>query len=153
MLFRSFVIVRLVRNRKGSAKILLTTFVVFPIVSFYLIAGGVFGLEEVKTHQWGGLTLTLVIASVGILVSFPIGILLALGRQSNLRVISFFSTIYIEFIRAVPLITILFMASFVLPLFFTGGVDFEDRKSTRLNSSRVVISYAVFCLKKKKTQH
>ena len=120
-----FVIVRLVRNRKGSAKILLTTFVVFPIVSFYLIAGGVFGLEEVKTHQWGGLTLTLVIASVGILVSFPIGILLALGRQSNLRVISFFSTIYIEFIRAVPLITILFMASFVLPLFFTGGVDFD----------------------------
>jgi len=120
-----FVIVRLVRNYKYSAKVLLTTFVVFPIVSFYLIGGGVFGLEEVKTHQWGGLTLTLVIASVGILVSFPIGILLALGRQSNLRVINFFSTIYIEFIRAVPLITILFMASFVLPLFFTGGMDFD----------------------------
>jgi general L-amino acid transport system permease protein len=120
-----FVVVRLARNFRHGSRVLLITFIAFPIVSFYLISGGVFGLEEVKTHQWGGLMLTLVIASVGILVSFPIGVLLALGRQSNLRVINFFSTIYIEFIRAVPLITILFMASFVLPMFFAGGVSFD----------------------------
>lgn len=120
-----FVIVRLVRNYQYKNKIFLAMIIAFPISSFYLISGGVLGLEVVETHQWGGLMLTLVIASVGIIISFPIGVILALGRQSNLRVINFFSTIYIEFIRAVPLITILFMASFVLPLFFTGGVDFD----------------------------
>ena len=120
-----FVIVRLARNYRYKNKVFLAMIISFPIVSFYLIGGGVFGLEVVKTHQWGGLTLTLVIASVGIIISFPIGVILALGRQSKLRVITFFSTIYIEFIRAVPLITILFMASFVLPLFFTAGIDFD----------------------------
>ncbi len=120
-----FVIARLVRNYQHKSRFFLAMIIGFPIASFFLIAGGVFGLEEVETHQWGGLMLTLIIASVGIIISFPIGVMLALGRQSDLKVINFFSTIYIEFIRAVPLITILFMASFVLPLFFTGGVDFD----------------------------
>ena len=73
----------------------------------------------------GCLLLTLIIASVGIIISFPIGVVLALGRQSDLRVIKLFSTIFIEFIRAVPLITILFMASFVLPLFLESGTNFD----------------------------
>jgi general L-amino acid transport system permease protein len=65
------------------------------------------------------------VAVVGIIASFPIGILLALGRQSEMRVIRFFCIIYIEFIRGVPLITILFMASVVLPLFFTEGMTID----------------------------
>jgi len=79
----------------------------------------------VETSKWGGLLLTLVIASVGIVMSFPIGILLALGRQSKLPIIKSLSVFYIEFVRGVPLITVLFMASVVLPLFFPEGVNFD----------------------------
>ena len=120
-----FVIVRLVRNYKHKTRVILSLIVAYPIVSYVLMAGGFGLLPVVETHQWGGLLLTLVIASVGIIVSFPIGVVLALGRQSDLRVIKLFSTIFIEFIRAVPLITILFMASFVLPLFLESGTNFD----------------------------
>ncbi len=120
-----FVIVRLVRNYKHKTRVILTLIVTYPIVSYVLMAGGFGLLPVVETHQWGGLLLTLIIASIGIIVSFPIGVVLALGRQSDLRVIKLFSTIFIEFIRAVPLITILFMASFVLPLFLESGTNFD----------------------------
>ncbi len=120
-----FVIVRLVRNYKQKNRVILAMIVTFPIVSFILMAGGFGLLPIVETHQWGGLTLSLIIASVGIIVSFPIGVVLALGRQSDLKVIKLFSTIFIEFIRGVPLITILFMASFVLPLFLESSTNFD----------------------------
>ena len=120
-----FVIVRLVRNYKHKTRVILSLIVAYPIVSYVLMAGGFGLLPVVETHQWGGLLLTLIIASIGIVVSFPIGVVLALGRQSDLRVIKLFSTIFIEFIRAVPLITILFMASFVLPLFLESGTNFD----------------------------
>ncbi|MDC0932230.1 amino acid ABC transporter permease [Arcobacteraceae bacterium] len=96
----------------------------FPIISFLLLYGG-FGLEIVPTSKWGGLLLSIVIAFVGIVVSFPIGILLALGRQSNMPIIRSISIIYIEFIRGVPLITLLFLSSVILPLFFPEGTDFD----------------------------
>ena len=120
-----FVIVRLVRNYKHKNRVILSMIVTFPIVSYILMAGGFGLLPVVETHQWGGLTLSLIIASVGIIVSFPIGVVLALGRQSDLKVIKLFSTIFIEFIRGVPLITILFMASFVLPLFLESSTNFD----------------------------
>jgi general L-amino acid transport system permease protein len=120
-----FVIVRLVRNYKQKNRVILAMIVTFPIVSFILMAGGFGLLPIVETHQWGGLTLSLIIASVGIIVSFPIGVVLALGRQSDLKVIKLFSTLFIEFIRGVPLITILFMASFVLPLFLESSTNFD----------------------------
>ena len=120
-----FVIVRLVRNYKYKNRVILSLIVAYPIVSYILLGGGFGLLPVVETHRWGGLLLTLVIASVGIIVSFPIGVVLALGRRSNLRVIKLFSTLFIEFIRAVPLITILFMASFVLPLFLESGNNFD----------------------------
>ena len=120
-----FVIVRLVRNYKYKNRVILTLIVTYPIVSYVLMAGGFGLLPVVETHQWGGLLLTLIIASIGIIVSFPIGVVLALGRQSDLRVIKLFSTLFIEFIRAVPLITILFMASFVLTLFLESGTNFD----------------------------
>ena len=120
-----FVIVRLVRNYKYKNRVILSLIVAYPIVSYILLGGGFGLLPVVETHRWGGLLLTLVIASVGIIVSFPIGVVLALGRRSDLRVIKLFSTLFIEFIRAVPLITILFMASFVLPLFLESGNNFD----------------------------
>ena len=120
-----FIIVRLVRNYKQKNRVILAMIVTFPIISYILMAGGFGLLPIVETHQWGGLTLSLIIASVGIIVSFPIGVVLALGRQSDLKVIKLFSTIFIEFIRGVPLITILFMASFVLPLFLESSTNFD----------------------------
>ncbi|MDR6670611.1 amino acid ABC transporter permease [Rhizobium sp. 1399] len=104
--------------RKGLNAILL--FVVLPIVSFVLLYGG-FGLEIVDTPLWGGLMVTLVLSFVGIVVSFPVGILLALGRRSHMPVIRMVSIIFIEVVRGVPLITVLFMASVVLPLFLPAG--------------------------------
>ncbi|MDC1385796.1 amino acid ABC transporter permease [Candidatus Thioglobus sp.] len=120
-----FVIVPMVKHYKHKNRVTLSLIILYPLVSYVLIAGGFGILMPVSTDQWGGLLLTLIIASVGIIVSFPIGVLLALGRQSNLKVIKLFSTLFIEFIRAVPLITILFMASFVLPLFLESGNYFD----------------------------
>ena len=98
--------------------------VVFPILSFILLTGQ-FGLETVDTPLWGGLLVTLVVAIVGIVVSFPLGILLALGRRSDMPIVRMFSVIFIEFWRGVPLITVLFMSSVMLPLFLPDGVSFD----------------------------
>jgi general L-amino acid transport system permease protein len=98
--------------------------VVFPILAFILLTGQ-FGLTPVETSLWGGLLVTLVVAIVGIVVSFPLGILLALGRRSNMPIIKMFSIIFIEFWRGVPLITVLFMSSVMLPLFLPEGVNFD----------------------------
>jgi len=100
-------------------------FVVFPVVSFYLLNGGVFGMPRVPTEQWGGLMVTLIISLVGIICSIPIGILLALGRQSKLPIIKTLCVMFIELWRAVPLITVLFMASIMLPLFMPSGTTID----------------------------
>ncbi len=99
--------------------------VVYPIISYFLLAGGAFGLRVVPTEQWGGLLVTLIISVVGITLSFPMGIVLALGRQSNLPIIKTVCVMFIELIRAVPLITILFMASVMLPLFMPQGTTVD----------------------------
>ena len=99
--------------------------VVLPIVSYFLIAGGVFGLAPVPTEKWGGLTVTLIVSIVGITGSIPIGILLALGRQSSLPIIKTFCVLFIELWRAVPLISVLFMASVMLPLFLPQGTTID----------------------------
>ncbi len=96
----------------------------FPIICVYLFSGGA-GLTNVETRLWGGLFLTLVIAGVGIVLSLPIGVLLALGRRSKLPIVSLLSTIFIEIWRGVPLITVLFMASNMFPLFMPEGVNFD----------------------------
>jgi len=84
-----------------------------------------FGLQRVETQQWGGLLVTLVVSITGIVTSLPIGILLALGRRSEMPVVRTLSVIFIEVIRGVPLITILFMSSVMLPLFLPPGVSFD----------------------------
>ena len=101
------------------------------VASLVLMVALLYGLGEatplapVSTSVWGGLLLTILLAVVGITMSFPIGVALALGRRSGLPVVRILSTAYIELIRAVPLITILFMADLLLPLFLPGDIDVD----------------------------
>ncbi len=93
-------------------------FVVMPAASLILLLGWpLIGLEKVPTTSWGGVLVTVVVSAVGIVFSLPIGIVLALGRRSRMPAVRLFSVIFIEFVRGVPLITVLFMASVMLPLF------------------------------------
>jgi general L-amino acid transport system permease protein len=93
-------------------------FIVLPILSYVLLGGmPLIGLTSVPSSLWGGILVTIVVATVGIVVSLPLGILLALGRRSEIPVIKLFAITFIEFVRGVPLITVLFMASVMLPLF------------------------------------
>lgn len=108
--------------RRGSAAVLMLT--LFPAAAFVLLSGGP-GLVEVPTSRWGGLLLTMVIAMTGIVVSLPLGIVLALGRRSELPVVRMLCVVFIEFVRGVPLITVLFMASNVLPLFMPQGLAID----------------------------
>ncbi|MEG4043703.1 amino acid ABC transporter permease [Microcoleus sp. Pol17_C1] len=97
----------------------------FPIV-LWLIKGGL-GLSEVSTNDWGGLVLTLFLAVISIVLSFPLGVLLALGRQSSLPVVRLLSTLYIEIIRGLPLIGILFLGQVMLQLFLPPEYPKLDR--------------------------
>ncbi|MFG0380168.1 amino acid ABC transporter permease [Pseudomonas sp. zbq_18] len=98
--------------------------IVYPLLAFWLLHGGM-GLETVPTSRWGGLMLTLVIAAVGIAGALPLGILLALGRRSEMPAIRVICVTFIEFWRGVPLITVLFMSSVMLPLFLPEGMHFD----------------------------
>jgi general L-amino acid transport system permease protein len=91
-----------------------------------LMFGGVYGMALVRTTEWGGLPLTLGLAVIGLAAAFPIGILLALGRRSSLPAVRMMSVAYIELIRGVPLITVLFMASVLFPLFLPQGVTINN---------------------------
>lgn len=95
-------------------------FILF-LISLLLIGGGL-GLKEVSTSQWGGLKLTMLMAVVSIVLCFPLGVLLALGRQSKLPVLRGFCIGYIEIIRGLPLISILFMGQVMIPMFLPEGV-------------------------------
>ncbi len=92
---------------------------------FALMYGGFAGMKYVATDSWGGFPLTVILTLLGIGVSTPIGIVLALGRRSKLPVVRFLSTGYIELVRGVPLITVLFVASFVFPLLLPSGVRID----------------------------
>jgi general L-amino acid transport system permease protein len=105
-----------------SALYLLTA---FPVLAVILLHGGAFGLSLVTTDLWGGLLVTLVVASAGIAGAFPIGVLLALGRRSRMPAVRLLSISFIEFVRGVPLITVLFMASVMLPLFLPQNIDID----------------------------
>ncbi|CAM3433332.1 amino acid ABC transporter permease [Paraphotobacterium marinum] len=110
---------------KTPNKIKIFSILTYPILSFIILYGGFLGLVKVDTHLWGGLLITIVIAVSGIIVSLPLGIILALGRRSKMPIIRSISIIYIEFWRGVPLITVLFMASVMLPLFLNSGTEID----------------------------
>ncbi|WP_455873031.1 amino acid ABC transporter permease [Rhizobium yanglingense] len=120
--------------RKGLNAILL--FGVLPIVSFFMLYGG-FGLEVVNSPLWGGLLVTLVVSFVGMAVSLPFGIVLALGRRSTMPVVKMVCVTFIEVIRGIPLITVLFMASVMLPLFLPTGWNVDKLM-------RAVIGVSIF---------
>ena len=94
-------------------------------LTFWLMGGGA-GLVPVRTEQWGGLPVTLILAIFGIAFAFPLGVLLALGRRSHLPIVRSLSIVYIEVIRGVPLITVLFMASVMFALFLPEGMRIDQ---------------------------
>ena len=111
-------------------------FAILPFLAFWLLYGGL-GLEVVQTRLWGGFMLTLVISCVGIVLALPLGILLALGRRSALPVVHLLSVMVIEFVRGVPLITVLFMANVMLPLFLPPGTTIDPLL-------RILVGFTVF---------
>ena len=115
--------------------------IIYPIIAFlviyYLISGGAFGLVWVETGAWGGLSLTFIVSFFCLIFCFPLGMVLALGRRSNLPMIRYISIGYIEFWRGVPLITVLFMSSVMFPMFLP-----EDFFMDKL--VRVIIAITLF---------
>jgi len=98
---------------------------ILPIISFiliyYIISGGSFGLVWVETGAWGGLSLTFMVSFFSLIFCFPLGMMLALGRRSNLPIVKYSSLSFIEFWRGVPLITVLFMSAVMFPMFLPDG--------------------------------
>jgi general L-amino acid transport system permease protein len=90
-----------------------------------LMWGGVFGLSYVQQERWGGLPVTLILATFGLALGFPLGVVVALGRRSDLPAIKMICVLYVELIRGVPLVSLLFMASVMFPLFLPEGIDID----------------------------
>ena len=115
--------------------------IIYPIIAYmviyYLISGGSFGLQWVETGAWGGLSLTFIVSFFCLIFCFPLGMIFALGRRSNLPAIKYISIGYIEFWRGVPLITVLFMSSVMFPMFLP-----EDFFMVKL--VRVIIAITLF---------
>jgi general L-amino acid transport system permease protein len=114
--------------------------IVLPPLGIWLLAGG-FGLRPVETREWGGLMLTLFIALYASLIAIPLGILFALGRQSQLRVIRLISVFFIEFWRGVPIIAVIFLASLLLPLILPGGIGIDRLARAVIGLGLVIAAY------------
>jgi general L-amino acid transport system permease protein len=115
----------IIPNLKHKAWVALFMLIGFPAIAFVMFVGDSFGLMFVETPLWGGMFLTLVIAITGIVASLPIGVVLALGRRSTMPIVRSLCVAFIELWRGVPLITVLFMASVMFPLFMPEGVNFD----------------------------
>jgi general L-amino acid transport system permease protein len=111
--------------------------IIWPFVMLFLVRGFDGLLPVIETNLWGGLVLTILLAVVGIFASFPLGVLLALGRRSNLPIVKWFCTIYIEVVRGVPLISVLFMSVLMLPLFLPSNIRVD-------NLVRVLVAITLF---------
>lgn len=120
---------------------LLAALIIFPVVSGFLLVGGAFGLPVVETALWGGLFLTLVVSYVGMAMSLPLGIILALGRRSKMPIVQWVCVFFIEVCRGVPLITVLFMAGILLPLFLPEGVNFDKLLRALIGLSLFAAAY------------
>jgi general L-amino acid transport system permease protein len=121
------IVYAMIRNMEGEpGRPVMATAAGMALIGIILFIASVdFGLPHVETDRWGGFLMTLVIAVTGIVASLPLGILLALGRRSQMPIVRLFSVIFIEFWRGVPLITVLFMSSVMLPIFLPDGVSFD----------------------------
>lgn len=114
--------------------------IILPPLGIWLLAGG-FGLRYIETREWGGLMLTLFISVYASLIAIPLGILLALGRQSELRVIRLISVLFIEFWRGVPIIAVIFLASLLLPLILPGGIGIDRLARAVIGLGLVIAAY------------
>jgi general L-amino acid transport system permease protein len=127
---------RLPRRREAA----IAALVVLPPLGIWLLYGGL-GLPIVETREWGGLMLTLFLAIYAGLIAIPLGILLALGRQSRLPVIRFASIVFIEFWRGVPIIAVIFLASLLLPLIMPSGVNVDRLARAVIGLAFVIAAY------------
>jgi general L-amino acid transport system permease protein len=114
------------QNRNHWRKSLFYAWLLGLFTMGLLLKGGLFGLETVESNKWGGLPLTLLLSVFGLTAAYPVGVMLALGRQSKMPIIKSLSVVYIELIRGVPLISLLFMSSVVFPLFLPEGVSINN---------------------------
>jgi len=114
------------RNRDHWKKPLAYAWILGLFLMGLLMKGGLFGLIPVETAKWGGLPLTLTLSVVGLTLAYPLGIVFALGRRSKMPVVKTLCVLYIELIRGVPLISLLFMSSVVFPLFLPEGVTINN---------------------------
>jgi general L-amino acid transport system permease protein len=110
------------RDRNHWTKGLGYSWIAGLVAMGFLMKGGLFGLPSVESTQWGGLPLTLLLSVFGLTAAYPLGVVLALGRQSKMPAIRMLCVIYIELIRGVPLISLLFMGSIIFPLFLPEGI-------------------------------
>jgi len=131
------VIILFYSPQKFKKYIIIFLLFVFPFIAMNLISGGNFGLVWVETTAWGGLSLTFIISIFALLFCFPVGMFLALGRRSSAPVIRYSSIGFIEFWRGVPLITVLFMASVMMPMFLPDGTYMDKLV-------RVIIAITLF---------
>ena len=122
---------------KYKKYIILFMLFIYPIIGIKLISGGIFGLKWIETGAWGGLSLTLIVSAFALILCFPIGMFLALGRRSELPVIKYSSIGFIEIWRGVPLITVLFMSAVMFPMFLPDGTYMDKLM-------RVVIAITLF---------
>ncbi len=127
---------------KGRARLMagLACLVVLPPLGVWLFAGG-WGLTPVESRQWGGLALTLFISVYAGLIAVPLGILMALGRQSRLPIIRVLSVVFIEFWRGVPIIAVIFLASLLLPLIMPAGVGVDRLARAVIGLGFVIAAY------------
>jgi general L-amino acid transport system permease protein len=122
---------------KYKKYIILFMLFIYPIIGIKLISGGIFGLRWIETGAWGGLSLTLIVSAFALILCFPIGMFLALGRRSELPVIKYSSIGFIEIWRGVPLITVLFMSAVMFPMFLPDGTYMDKLM-------RVIIAITLF---------
>jgi general L-amino acid transport system permease protein len=120
---------------------LLAAWIAVPAVAVAIMRGGIAGLAEVPSDSWGGLPLTFLLSTVGFAVAFPFGVLLALGRRSTLPAIRALSVAYIELIRGVPLVTVLFMAAVMFPLFVPQGFAIDKLLRAQIAFVMVIAAY------------
>jgi general L-amino acid transport system permease protein len=137
VVFGAIIVATVANWLKG--KVLLIAWLLVPVFGYFLIGGGL-GLKVVDPSLWGGLMLSILLATVGIIVSIPVGILLALGRFSGSPMVKALSIAVIELVRGVPLITILFMASVMMPLFLPPGFIIDNM--LRIQIGMIIFSSA-----------
>jgi general L-amino acid transport system permease protein len=120
---------------------LMAAWIAVPAVAILLLRGGIAGLAEVPSESWGGLPLTFLLSTVGFAAATPLAIALALGRRSQMPVIRALSVAYIEIVRGVPVITFLFMASVMFPLFVPQGFTIDKLLRAQIALVMVIAAY------------